>query len=136
MAIVVETVCGQDLDLGIGTTVKTHPAGGTLTGNQINIGTFSTSGAKAVSTTKTWAPASPLASGSQVTTTITVAGATTTGLHKVLASFSGMASLNLMISAHVSAASTVTVILANLSGSPITIPSGTLSVLVFRHSIA
>jgi hypothetical protein len=30
----------------------------------------------------------------------------------------------------------VTVILANLSGSPITIPSGTLSVLVFRHSIA
>lgn len=130
MAVTIETWMAQDLELGTSTTVKTHPAGGSLNGHQISLSTFSLAGASGTATTATWTPATPIANGDQVSTTITVPGAAYGD--KVLASFTGMAGVALMISAHVSAANTVTVIVANMSGAALAVASGTLSVLVFR----
>lgn len=130
MAVIVETLMAQDLELGTGTTVKTHPAGGTLNGHQISLSTFSLAGASGTATSASWTPSSlTIVTGDQVSTTITVPGALPGD--KVLASFTGMTSA-LMISAHVSSANTVTVIVANMSGSTLTVAAGILSVLVFR----
>lgn len=40
MAITYELIVAEDLDLGHGTATRTMPAGGTATGNQINLATF------------------------------------------------------------------------------------------------
>ncbi len=44
MAIIYETIVAEDLDLGHGTVSKHMPAGGTATGNRINLATFKESG--------------------------------------------------------------------------------------------
>ncbi len=132
MAVVVETAMAEDLDLGPGTTYKTHPGGGVLYGHRINLGTFSLAGVTSAATTKTWAPGD-ITNLSQATTTVTVPNANTGDM--VIVSFGGLFGLGsaLILSAYVSAASEVTVILANMTGALVTTVSGTLYVLVFRH---
>ena len=132
MSVTVETWAAQDLELGVSTTAKTHPACGTLNCHQISLSTFSLAGASGTAATTEWTPATPIIHGNQVSTTITVPGASLLLNDKVLASFEGMGSGALMISAHVSAANTVTVVVANMSGGNLAVASGTLSVLVFR----
>ena len=129
MAIVVETAMAQDLDLGVGAVTKTHQSGGVLHGHGISLSTLSTKGASGESETATWDPAG-IDSGRSVTTTVTVQGAALGDL--VVASFS-LDLQGLIMTAYVSSANTVTVVLANLTATAgLNIGSGTLKVLVFK----
>jgi len=128
--ITVETLMGQDIDLGVNPTNKTHPSGGTLPGHQVSLSTFSRAGASGTAPTGSWTPG-VVPAGGQISTTITVPGAQLSD--KVLASFDQLGSSGLLLSAYVSDLNTVTVIIANLTGSPVTLSAGTLSVLAFQH---
>ena len=120
-----ERVCQQDIDTGVSTGTKRNPGGGTLTTTQVGIHTLAVGQAGA---TATWDPAS-LASGSSVSTTVTVSGAALGDF--VLASFS-LSLSGLTLSAYVSAANTVTVVIGNHTGTAVDIASGTLKVLVLK----
>lgn len=126
--IVVETLMAEDLELGIGSTSKTHQSGGVLQGHQISLSTLSLAGAAGVGTTDTWDP-SNIVNGGSVSTTIAVPGAALGD--QVLWSFS-LDLAGLIPFAYVSAANVVTIGLANLSGAPVDLASGTAKVLVFR----
>lgn len=123
-----ERLVQEDLNVGTGTTSKRNPGGGTLAATQVGLHTFAVGQAAA---TATWAPGT-VANGAQVSTTITVAGAAVGDF--VLASHDKVLTNALIISAHVSAANTVTVVLANLSGAAITPVSGTLKVIVLKSA--
>ena len=120
-----ERVCQQDIDTGVGTGTKRNPGGGTLTTTQVGIHTLAVGQAGA---TATWDPAS-LASGSSVSTTVTVSGAALGDF--VLASFS-LSLSGLTLSAYVSTTNTVTVVIGNHTGTAVDIASGTLKVLVLK----
>lgn len=68
-----------------------------------------------------------IASGASTTTTVTVTGAAL-GQHATATMSISVAGLT--VSAYVSAADTVTVVFANLTGAPVDLASGTLSVKV------
>ena len=119
-----ELLVQEDITFGTSTTVKRNPGGGSLTGTQVNIGSLALTQRKI---TTTYDPGE-IASGATATTTVTVTGAALGDF--AVASFSLDLS-GLSVSAYVSATSTVTVVFANLTGSPVDLASGTLSVLVF-----
>lgn len=129
MALVYETIVGQDLDLGTGAVSKTAPGGGTLNGTQISISTLGLNGATTSAITATWAPGALSALG-YATTTATVTGAVVGDM--VLASLTTQVTNAAMLTAHVSAANTVTVVIYNPTSTAMTIASGTLKVLVLR----
>jgi len=118
-------LCQEDLDVGVDTTTKRNPGGGTLAATQVGIHTFAVGQAMA---STTWDPAS-VSAGSKVSTTVTVSGAALGDF--AIASFS-LDIQELTMTANVSAANTVEVVLANLTGSAVNLASGTLSVLVFK----
>jgi hypothetical protein len=130
MPIIVETIAGEDLDLGVSSTTKTHAGGGTLNATKISLSTFSLAGAAGLAPTSTWDPGS-VAVGGSTSTSISVPGAAIGD--KVLPSLSTMLANDIMISAHVSASDTVRVVLFNPSSAAIDLASGTLSLLVFHH---
>lgn len=132
MSVVVETWMAEDLEYGVGETSKTHPSGGVLVGHQISISSFSLAGPAGECPAKLWTPGT-IAAGSQATTTIDVPGAALGD--KVLVDLTTIGSEALLLSAHVSAANVVTVVLANLTGAAVTITEGSLSVVVFRHRV-
>lgn len=80
-----------------------------------------------LSSSITWNPAS-VASGAQTTTTVTVTGAKLG--NPAAASFS-LDLQGLVLSAYVSSANTVTIVLSNLTGGAVDLASGTLYVRVF-----
>lgn len=123
-----ERLVQEDLNVGVGLTSKRNPGGGTLAATQVGLHTFAV-GQAAV--TATWAPGT-IANGAQATTTVTVPGAAIGDF--VLASHDSILTNALILSAHVSAANTVTVVLANLSGAAPTVASGTLKVLVLKSA--
>ena len=126
-----ERLVQEDIDTGDSTATKRNPGGGTLSATQVSLSTFARGQLEA---TATWQPgtAGVIANQSSSSTTITVAGATAGD--KVLASLTTLTTAAFGISAHVSAANTVTVVISNLTGaSTPTIASGILSVLVFAH---
>ena len=123
-----ERLVQEDLNVGTSTTSKRNPGGGTLAATQIGIHTL---GVGQVASTSTWSPGA-IANGAQVSTTITVSGAAVGDF--VLASHDKILTSALIISAHVSAANTVTVVIANLSGGSITPASGTLKALVLKSA--
>lgn len=127
MTLVYEKGVGEDLNLGTGTTTITNPGGGSLSGTQISLSTFSIGGANASAVTTTWDPASVLAAQS-TTTTLTVTGAALGNF--VLCSFSNSLQ-GCVLSAYVSEANTVTAVIMNPTTSVIDLLSGTLTVLVF-----
>lgn len=129
MPVAVETWMGEDLELGTDDTSKTHPSGGVLPGTQISLTTFSLAGADGHATTATWEPGE-IAIGAVASTTVTVQGAQVGD--KVVWSHDALGADALIKSEHVSAANTVTLVLANLTASAVTVASGTVSVLVFR----
>lgn len=130
MAIIVETLCAEDLDLGVSSTTKTHAGGGTLNGTEISLSTLSIAGAAGYATTATWDPGS-VAVGGSTSTSVSVPGAVVGD--KVHVSHSSLGANDIMISGHVSAADTVRVVLFNPSAAAIDLASGTLSILVFHH---
>ncbi len=125
--IVYEKIVGEDCNLGTGTTTVTNPNGGTLTGTQVSLSTFSINGATAQANTATWDPSSVLAAQS-TTTTVSVPGAALGNM--VLASFS-LDLAGCTLSAYVSSVNTVTAVLSNPTTSAIDLSSGTLRLLVF-----
>ena len=129
--ITVETWSGEDLDLGTGPVTKTAPGGGTLNCHQVSLSTFSLAGAAGGATTQTWVPGA-IPAGGVVSTTINVPGAVLGD--KVLVSHDQLGSNALQMTAHVQAAGIVRVVIANNTGSLVTLASGTLSVLVFHHA--
>lgn len=129
MALVYETLMGEDLDLGVSTTSKTAPGGGTLNGTQISISTLGIDGADTQAGSAAWAPGE-ITGGQSAATTMTVSGATVGDM--VLVSHAGMGANNLMLSAHVSSTNTVRIVMSNPTSSAITPTSATLKVLVLR----
>jgi hypothetical protein len=140
MAVIVETLMAEDLELGKAATTKTHPGGGTLNGTQISLSTFSLAGTAGVANTKAWTTdPTTIASKGYASTTIEVPGAALGD--KVLASYEGMVYDTvdnrrdlLMLSAQVTDTNTVTAVLFNPTDAQITpAAAATLSVLVFTH---
>lgn len=78
---------------------------------------------------KTWDPPS-IADGAVTTTTVTVTGAAVGD--RAVASLSTLGSSVALLSAHVSAADTVLVVLLNKTGGALDLASGTLNVDVWR----
>lgn len=128
MALVYETLVQEDLNVGVGSVTVTAPGGGTQSGTQVGIHSL---GVGQNAETATWAPGA-IANGSQASTTIAVSGAAVGDF--VLASHDKILTSALLLSAHVSAADTVTVVIANFSGGSITPASGTLKVLVLKSA--
>lgn len=125
MALKYEQVAQEDLNVGTSRVYIGAPAGGKARATQLGIHTPAV-GQRAW--TKTWSPGAIAASGS-ATTTITVTDAAVGAL--VMASHDKILTSALTISAHVSAADTVKVVIANPTTASITPASGTLRVVVF-----
>jgi hypothetical protein len=83
-----------------------------------------------LSATATWDPANIAADGSVLSTTVTVAGAAVGDV--CYASLSSLGAVNALLSAHVSSANTVTVVLMNKTGGALDVASGTLRVVVTK----
>jgi hypothetical protein len=127
MSLVYEKVVQEDLNVGTSNAVTvTNPAGGSLTGTQINIASVAVG---QVAWTETWNPSSIAAAGYE-SEDVTVPGAAVGDF--VLTSLSTIVTNDMMISGHVSAADTVKVILFNPTAGAINVAEGTLSVLVFK----
>jgi len=115
----------EDLNLGVGAATKPAPAGGILTGTQIGIHSFAVGG-RLVSAT--WSPGS-VPAGGKASTTVTVPGAAMGDF--VNRSFDKDLQ-ELQLTADVVSTNLVEVVLGNLTGAAVVMPSGTLRVLVFR----
>lgn len=126
MSLLYEKVVQEDLNVGTSTTTVTNPGGGTLTGTQIGIHSFAQG---QIAHTKAWAP-STITTLSYKDEDVSVPGAVVGDF--VLASFTTMLTNALMISAHVSAADTVKVVLFNPTSGSLDAGTGTLYVLVFK----
>jgi hypothetical protein len=130
MTLLYETLAGEDLELGTGTTTKTAPGGGSLPSTQISISTLGLNGAGTQATTQVWSPGS-IAAGQSVSVLVTVQGAVVSDF--VLVSHDGMGTTgNLEIGAFVQAPNTVRVTMSNPTSLALTPPSGTLRVLVLH----
>jgi hypothetical protein len=131
MAVIIETWCAEDLEYGIGTTTKTHPAGGVLNGHQISLSTLSLAGAAGSASRTVIGADNVIAAAGSSQVTVSVPGAALGDI--VLASCDGVGASALLVSATVSAINTVTITVYNFGSSPVTLTAGhTWTVLVFR----
>lgn len=126
MSLLYEKVVQEDLNVGITTVTVTNPTGGSLTGTQIGIHSVAVG---QVAWTETWDPGSIAAAGYEAED-VTVPGAAVGDF--VMASLTTMVTNDMMLTAHVSAADTVKVILFNPTAGSIDLGSGTLAVIVFK----
>jgi len=120
-----EKLLQEDLNVGVGLDTKRNPGGGSLSGTQVGLHSFSVGQVKV---TTTWNPSSVNSLGT-TTTTVTVQGAAVGNF--AWASFS-LSLGGLLISAEVTAANTVTVTLFNPTTAAVDLASGTLAILVFQ----
>jgi succinyl-CoA synthetase alpha subunit len=127
MSLLYEKVVQEDLNLGpAGSVTVTNPGGGSLTGTQISIYSFAVG--QTIFTT-TWNPAS-IASAGYETKDISVPGAAVNDF--VMVVLDSMLTNSMILTAHVSAADTVTAVLYNPTVGAINVGSGTLGVVVFK----
>lgn len=119
-----ELLCQEDIDRGVDVVTKRNPAGGTQAGTQVGLHSFAVGGAAG---SATWDPGA-VSVGGEVSTAVTVNGAALGDF--ALASFS-LDLAGLTLSAYVSAANTVTVVLSNLTSGAVNLSSGALRVIVF-----
>lgn len=127
MSLLFEGVVQEDLNVGTSTgIVIDSPSGGVILGTQVGIHSVAVG---QVSWTETWNPAAIAALGYE-SEDITVPGAAVNDF--CLPSFSAMLTNDMQLTAHVSAADTVRVILFNPTAGSINLGSGTLAVLVFK----
>ena len=120
-----DLVCQQDLNTGTGVTTKRNPGGGTLTATQVGIHSLAVTQA---GVTATWDPGS-ISNGANEEKEVTVTGAALGDFAE--ASFS-LDVTGLTLTANVTAANTVTAVLANLTGAAVNLSSGTLKVIVLK----
>ena len=131
MSLLYELAVQEDLNVGIGAEVDvTSPDGGTLSGTQIGIHSVAVG---QVAFQATWNPASIAAAGYE-DVDIVVAGAAVGDF--ALASLDTILTNDMQLTAHVSAADTVKVVLFNPTAGAINLAEGTLSVLVFKARVA
>lgn len=127
MSLLFEKVVQEDLNVGTsGSVAVTNPGGGSLFGTQIGIHSFAVG---QLAFTETWDPSS-IAAGGYETENVVVSGAAVGDY--VMVSLTTMSTNAMMISGHVSATDTVTVVLFNPTAGAIDVDEGTLSVLVFK----
>lgn len=127
MSLVYEKVVQEDLNVGTsGSVTVTNPAGGTLTGTQVGLHSMAVG---QLAYTETWNPGAIAAAGYEAQD-VTVAGAVVGDF--AMASLTTMVTNAMMLTAHVSAADTVKVVLFNPTTGSINLASGTLSVIVFK----
>lgn len=125
MARVFALLLQEDLNIGIGAATKPNPGGGDLTGTQIGRHSW---GIGQQSVTQAWTPGT-VAVGGVVTTTVTYPGA---ALGDYVDRSFDLSTQGLLLLADVTAVNTVTVVLANLTGAPVTIGAGNLKILVSK----
>jgi len=131
MSLLYEPAVQEDLNVGIGAEVDVaSPDGGTLAGTQIGIHSVAVG---QVAFQATWNPASIAAAGYE-DVDIVVAGAAVGDF--ALASLDTILTNDMQLTAHVSAADTVKVVLFNPTAGTINLAEGTLSVLVFKARVA
>lgn len=127
MSLLFEGIVQEDLNVGTSTgIVIDSPSGGVILGTQVGIHSVAVG---QVSWTETWNPNSIAAAGYE-SEDITVPGAAVGDF--CMASLSSMLTNDMMLTAHVSAADTVRVILFNPTAGALNVGSGTLAVLVFK----
>lgn len=126
MAQRLERLVQEDLNVGTGIVWVTAQNGGELASTQVGMHTFAL-GQKEY--TASWTPGA-ITAGSKASTTLTVSGAAVGDF--VLAAHDKILTSDLRISAHVSAADTVKVVIHNPTASSVTVAAGTVSVLVFN----
>lgn len=127
MSLLFEGIVQEDINTGTSTGVEIDsPTGGVILGTQIGIHSIAVG---QVSWTETWNPNS-IAAGSYESEDVTVPGAAANDF--CIASLSSLLANEMMLTAHVSAADTVKVILFNPTAGAINVGSGTLAVLVFK----
>lgn len=126
MSLLYEKVVQEDLNVGITTVSVTNPTGGSMTGTLIGIHSVAVG---QVAWTETWNPGAIAAAGYEAED-VTVPGAAVGDF--VMASLTTMVTNDMMLTAHVSAADTVKVILFNPTAGSIDLGSGTLAVIVFK----
>lgn len=122
-----ELLTQQDVNWGTGSVTKKNPGGGNLTATQVSIASLGVGQAK---TTSSWDVGS-IASASKASTTITVSGAALGDFCLVSSSLDVQ---DLVLDAQVTAANTVTVVLANNTGSALDIGTPTIAVLVLKSA--
>lgn len=116
----------EDLNIGPRYRVMTSlPGGGSANGHQIALSSFATPHG---GQSGTWDPAS-VNSGAVVETTVAVVGAAVGDV--AIATLSTLPA-GCILTAHVSGVDAVRVTLANLSGAPVDVASGTLTILLFE----
>lgn len=121
-----ERILQEDINTGITTATKRNPGGGTLVGTQVGIHTFAVGQSSYYDNTVT---PGAIAAGSDYSYSLTVSGATLGDF--VLGSLD-IDLQGLTLTAYVSAADTVTVIIVNNSGASVTLAQCSLSVIVFK----
>lgn len=126
MSLLYEKIVQEDLDVGTSTVTVTNPTGGSLTGTQIGIHSVAVG---QVAWTETFDAGSIAAAGYEAED-VTVPGAAVGDF--VMASLTTMGTNDMMLTAHVSAADTVKVVLFNPTSGAIDLGSGTLAVIVFK----
>lgn len=127
MALLFELAVQEDLNIGTDYGIDvSRPDGGAFDGTQIGIHSVAVG---QVAYQVTWNPASIAAAGYE-DTDVTVVGAAVGDF--ALASLDTILTNDMMLTAHVSAANTVKVVLFNPTAGAINLASGTLSVLVFK----
>lgn len=120
-----EPLVQEDLNLGTERVWVQAPGRGKLRSTQIGLHSFAR-GRREYE--KAWTPGA-IAAGSKTSTTVTVPDAATSDV--VLASHDKILTSAIKITAHVSAADTVTVVLHNPGSASVTVAAGTVSVIVF-----
>lgn len=120
-----ERLVEEDLNVGTDTTWIHAPGGGELRSIQIGLFTFAR-GQKQY--TAAWTPGA-ITTGSNASTTLTVPDAAVADF--VIASHDKILTNDLRIMGHVSAANTAKVVIHNPTSATVTVPAGTVAVLVF-----
>lgn len=126
MSLLYETAVQEDLNVGVSTASVTMPSGGSRTGTQIGIHSV---GVGQVAWTVSWNPGSIAAAGYEAKD-VTVPGAVVGDF--AIASLTTILTNDMMLTAQVSAADTVTAILFNPTAGAINLGAGSLSILVFK----
>jgi hypothetical protein len=126
MSLLYELAVQEDLNVGTGTVDVTTPDGGTLTGTQVGIHSVAVG---QTAYTADWNPAA-ITAGSYEAVSLAVPGAEVGDF--VMVSLASILTADFQITAHVSAADTVQVVLFNPTGVSVNLSEGTLSVLVFK----
>ena len=123
----VERIVQEDLNVGTGEVWLKAPGGGEILSTQVGLHSVARG---QVAHTSTWAPGAIVAGG-RASTTVTIADVEVGDF--VLASHDKVLTSTLRVGGHVPANGSAQVVIHNPTTAAVTVPSGTLSVVVLRR---